>query len=247
MSPIRPLLCGLFFSCAASEDGACPSSRGEGAAFTELLEAVQASPEDAENLCAALSDPLLHRECIEIGAETIAADNPEKARALCESIEASLEQDECFFQVAERSHQPELCGLAGRFQEDCRMHTWSRVLAGSLTKGSLPGQVEDTVSDLITPHGFDMDDPRPWVALYRMLLGQMKPMQRAVCAEIEDKMREEICQSTGLALFHDRLNYLRDKALFPCAGGPLPPELNTQLDPELEQAIDERKALDLCP
>jgi len=237
----------IFLLGACGSEGEPPILRSEGANFAAVLETVMATPADAKDLCAVLEDPGNRGECLAAGAEAIAGSQPEQAISICESIESDMEADECFFQVSEHSEDRELCARAGRFEEDCQMHAWSRALAKAVDKKALPGEVEAEVALLAARHGFSEEDPRPWVALYRRLLGQMRPMDREICAAASTLSRQEICSSTGLTLFHDRLNYVRDRGLFPCDGGELPPELNALIDPELAAALSARREVDLCP
>ena len=127
------------------------------------------------------------------------------------------------------------------------MHLWTRGLRSSIDPDALPSEIETEIALQALEYGFDPSDSRPWVALYRVLLGRMTPMDRIVCDSIGEPKRAEICRTTGLTLFHDRLNHIRDRSLFSCDGGALPEVLNTRLDPELEHALGERVAIDLCP
>jgi hypothetical protein len=241
------LLCSLVLSCAAYDGEPMEAESPEGAKFTSLLASVEQTPEDTLALCEPLTDPALEGECIVAGVEALDHKQTSLALDLCASINTEMERDECFFRVAERSARPDLCSRSALFEQDCLMHLWTRSLRSSIEPDALPSEIEAEVAVQALEYGFDPSDTRPWVALYRVVLGQMKPMDRVVCDAIEEPERAEICRTTGLALFHDRLNHIRDRGLFSCDGGALPEVLNTQLDPELKHTLDERIARDLCP
>jgi len=177
----------------------------------------------------------------------LATSDVESAVALCGEIDADLWQDECFFIVADRSGDRDLCTQAGRYEEDCRMHAWTRALDKELARDALPGEIENHIVKLAATHGFPESDDRPWIALYRMVLSKMRPMDRSACLAIPDSNQQEVCHTTGLALFHDRLNYVRDRGLVDCEGGPPPVELHAVLDTELQAALATRMQEDLCP
>ena len=249
MSPYRSFLCSLLWCCSTASDDEVRTPTGSGAdhRFAEVLESVLAKPEDTASLCGVLQSLKIRSECLSIGAEALAESSVSKAQDICESIDSGIWRDECFFAVAERGDDASLCTSAGRFEEDCRMHTWTQRLSRELSRATEPGEAEPAIAALATQHGFKDNDERPWIAVYRQLLGAMKPMDRSSCDRIDDPGRQKHCRQAGLGLFHDRLNYVRDKGLFSCVEGPLPDELNTLLDDELTTVLTQRRGEDLCP
>ena len=241
-------LCGLLWGCSQGADH--PQEREDnasGAQFTKVLDQVTDRPHETAALCSVLTDPELHGECVSIGAERLAIQQEGEPAMLCELIEIQLWQDECFFIVAEKGAEPGLCASAGRFETDCFMHTWTRKIHREIPKKTRPGQAEPEWAQMANDHGFAPDDDRPWVALYRKLLGEMTPMDRAACDDVTLERLQNICRKAGLGLFHDRLNYVRDKALLDCQSDTLPKALNTLLDMELRATLEQRKQEDLCP
>ena len=183
------LLCSLLLSCAGTNEEAAASASAEGAQFTALLTAVNQTPDDTLQLCAGLTDAELYGECIVAGVEALPAAATSQAQEFCTAIDAqqaAVPRSECFFRVAERSLRPELCEQSQLFEEDCRMHLWTRSLRSSLPKQAAPGEVETDVSRRAAEFGFEVSDTRPWVALYRVLLGRMKPMKRSTCDAVSD-------------------------------------------------------------
>jgi len=85
------------------------------------------------------------------------------------------------------------------------------------------------------------------IALYRWVLGSMRPLDREACARAPEPDLVLACRRTGLALYADRLNHARDSGTFPCDGGPLPPELAHTPDSEIEAMVRWRTKDDLCP
>ena len=74
-----------------------------------ILEAVEAAPVRAGELCAALMTPAIRHDCMLHGVEHLARRDPDTAAGICARIPAGIDADECFFQVAERSREPVRC------------------------------------------------------------------------------------------------------------------------------------------
>ncbi len=199
--------------------------------------------------CRALNDPTLRADCLLAVVEGQARAEPEATAALCEEVPAGTWQDECWFQLAERSNQPEHCARAGLFADDCRLHALSSRLP-RLLKASAPGEFEEALAPELLKLGFTAEDLRPWSAAYRHALGRQRPLDRGSCAAAPPLGGLDlltVCRQTALVLMNDRLNRARDSRRVPCDGGPLPPELSYAPDPELDALLAERKARDLCP
>ena len=150
-------------------------------------------------------------------------------------------------QLAEASGQPQLCEGAGRYADDCKLHLWTATLLRELPRDARPAEAEELVPPLLEGHAFDVGDGRPWVAVYRMLMGGRRPFDRGLCDEIPHAERRQICRDASWDLYQDLLNRARDRGRFPCDGSPLPSELISTPDPELEAAIERRRTEDLCP
>lgn len=235
-----PLLALVWLaSCAPRPEAA------DAAAYPLALQEALAAPSEAAEICAAVASLALRGDCVTAAAEQLAKTAPERAEGLCRALPDGLHRDECAFQVAEASDDPARCADAGRFADDCRMHLWTRALSRDLPRGARPGEVEAALRDRLGAYGFPEGDPRPWSALYRHLLSRAALLDRQRCAEAPDAALQEACRQTGLALYQDRLNYARDKKIYPCDGGPLPSILLTAPDPELDALRAARE--DLCP
>lgn len=241
----------VLTACLASLLAACGESEapraGDAAAYAEALAALEEAPAEAARLCAAIDRDELRADCVTAGVERLAATELAAARALCESLPDGAGRDECLFQAAEAGRDPGLCAAAGRFADDCRMHLWTATLQASLPRQTLPAEASELVPPLLEAHGFAPDDGRPWVAVYRMLLGARRPFDRSLCDAVSDEERRTICRDAGRDLYQDLLNNARDTGRFPCEGGPLPPMLAHTPDPELEALIARRRPVDLCP
>jgi hypothetical protein len=199
--------------------------------------------------CRALEDPTLRADCLLAVVEGQARAEPEATAALCEEVPEGTWRDECWFQLAERSDQPEHCARAGLFADDCRLHALSSRLP-RLLKASAPGEFEQALAPELVDLGFAAEDLRPWSAAYRHALGRQRPLDRGSCAAAPPLGGLDlltVCRQTALVLLNDRLNRARDSRRVPCDGGPLPPELAFAPDPDLEALLAERKARDLCP
>ena len=246
----RPLVGALFALSWAGAPG-CAGEGGSGASpalsYAQAIEAVAADPSTSARVCRGVVDPILHADCITAGVEAMAAEDLSAATSLCEGLPDGAGKDECFFQAAEAGKDPATCARAGRFDDDCRMHLWTTALLQGLPRATLPAEADAPVEALLVGHTFGPEDGRPWVAVYRTLLGGRRPFDRALCDGISHPERRTICRDAGRDLYNDLLNNARDTGRFPCAGGPLPPMLAHTEDPELEALIDARREGDLCP
>ena len=217
------------------------------AAYTAALAAVAADPAAGVVRCRALSTEPERVDCIGAAAEGLAATDPSGAAALCDELPDGLWRDECGFQVAESTGDAAHCATAGRFAEDCRMHLWSRALAGALPRSPSPAAVVEPIASLAHEFGFEPDDPRPWVAAWRIVGAQMDPLDRAACDPLGPD-RAGGCRATLRDLYRDRLNHARDTRRFPCDGGELTGRLAYAApDPELDAMVAARRDTDLCP
>lgn len=190
--------------------------------------------------CDTLQDAALRDDCREATAKT-AED--------CPAIEDDRLRGECWFQLAERTADPSLCPKATPFADDCAMHVISAAFAKKIPRGTRPGQGEETAEALITAAGLSLDDPRPWSAYYRQVLGAERPIDRQACAAVTAPTRRDACLHTGIALYQDLLNHARDRRLYPCdTPNPtveqLPKLLQYAPDPELDAVRAART--DLC-
>lgn len=190
--------------------------------------------------CGGIRDVRLKGDCLLAAAERQAAEP--SAEGLCAQIVDSTLRGECWFQLAERRDDPALCPQATPFADDCALHLLSRSFAA--LKVTQPAEAEAEVEVRIQRTGLALDDMRPWSAWYRHVLGRQQPLDRASCAQVQAPDRQEACRMTGLALYHDRLNFARDRRIYPCDGGPLPSVLLYTPDPELDAARSSRS--DLC-
>jgi hypothetical protein len=210
----------------------------------KALAAVEAAPDRAVELCAELATLAVRHDCLLHGVERLARRDPDGAAGICGQIPAGLDADECFFQVAERSRQPARCSQAGRFEEDCRMHAWTAAVSHAAGPTASAAEWETALADLAVQMGFSADDPRPWVAAARYVLGRATPLDRSFCDGWSAERRAH-CRVAGRDLFHDRFNHVRDAGKWDCSGPP-PKLLSYDEDDELETIYVKRKH-EICP
>ncbi len=204
---------------------------------------------------AAYRDALRSGACEAVPAGALADDcwiaaaskRPESAHseaertASCARVTDPRQLGECYFTVAELLGEPALCLEAAPFADDCALH----VVSIAFAKADAP--TEAFATEQIARSGLAVDDPRPWSAYYREVLGRVRPLDRSACAAASPDHREA-CEQTALALFADRLNQARDRKQFTCVDGapqpPWPDLVAFQPDPAFEQAMATRG--DLC-
>lgn len=214
--------------------------------YPDALARVAEAPAEAPALCAPIRDAGLRADCVLAGAEALAVTDPDGAARLCAGLDEGVSRDECGFQVAERAGRPELCTAAGRFEDDCRLHLWSRALREIVPARARPGEVEASASAALGAYGFATDDNRPWSALYRELLARQRPLDRASCEAAPTAEQRAACWNTGIMVYNDRINVARDRKQLPCDGAPVPAILQTTPDPELEALLAARLKVDPC-
>ncbi len=179
--------------------------------------------------CSTIDDPALRDDCHAL-------------RGQCTEVEGAVARDECGFVRAEKAGDIALCGGAGRFEHDCRMHLWTQEVLALDKSACAVGTGEPAVASRLAELGFEADDPAPWSAYYRRCLSVNRPIDRGPCNLVPSAVAREACLRTGLALYDDLLNMARDKHDFPCGGGPMPALLDHAPDREIEALIAHRSA-----
>jgi hypothetical protein len=221
---VTPLL-ALLLACGGPNDGTATDAR----AYAEALRSGD---------CSAVRAVELRDDCLVAAVERSGDDR-------CADVRGDRARGECWFRLAEHRRDASLCERAAPYVDDCAMHVLTDGFSDWLPKDARPGEIEDEAAGRIAAAGLSPDDPRPWSAVYRTVLGRARPFDRASCAAVADATRREACERTGLAHYGDLLNHARDSGQYPCEGGPLPPLLQHTPDPELD-ALRASRA-DLCP
>lgn len=209
--------------------------------YAEALQLLETDPARGVGQCEQLVSLDLRSDCLHVAAGTLAPQQPEQARALCERITDPLFRDECGFVLAEHTHDPRDCDAAGRFAADCQLH----LLQQSLSSQDFTGPADPRLTTFAEQSGLEQTDPRLLTLLFRHALSQQHPLDLHPCAQSLDPTW---CERAGGGLFHDRLNHARDTGAISaqwCAGDHQSIHaLQHVAHPVLEQAIAERE--DLC-
>lgn len=193
--------------------------------------------------CASVHDVALADDCWIAAASRRPGRSADLATrtALCARVITDRDRGECYFAVAELYGAPQLCPQAVPFADDCALHVVSMRFARASTL------TEEYATTQITTAGLKADDPRPWSAYFREVLGREQPLDRTLCSSQSPPL-QEACRQTGLALFEDRLNQARDHRQFTCVGSkaqpPWPERVAWAPDPELDAVFTARS--DLC-
>jgi hypothetical protein len=209
--------------------------------YQDALTAIAVDANNTASVCATLLEPQLKVDCHIAGAEALAGSNPDAAAALCANISPQINDgvshEECLFQVAERSAEPERCAHAGRFADPCRMHLWGSSVPA--LAGTSWTEKEASAEKRIPAYGLNANDPRPWVALYRWLLSEEQPLTRVHCSTSRQMVA---CREAGISLLRDRLNRAVGLNQLSCApDAALPPLLQVREDEELTRMISTRR------
>lgn len=195
---------------------------------------------EAAQLCPKIATLELRADCTWRVVEELAAEDPERATALCMELPGTFGH-ECWFLLAENGDEPSACANAGPMADDCRMHLVGRRLM--TTQGDFDD--DSDAEQVFILVGLSLRDDRPWSAWYRMLLDRQPLLDRAECAWVEDPWRRDICENSAIPLLHDRLNRARDQGLALCAE--LPKTAAYAPDAVLDAELARRRMEDLCP
>ncbi len=183
----------------------------------------------------------LHDACVIADVERTRVDR-------CDDARAEHARGECRFRLAERTLDARICARAAPFAEDCALHVLSASFRTWVPAGAAPGgPEEDRLAERIAASGLAVDDPRPWSAWYRWVLGAQRPLDRSACGKVASPERREACIQTGRAVFEDRLNRARDEGTLGCGTSPgehdaLPETLRHTADAELDAIVALRRA-----
>ena len=199
-------------------------------------------PVAAVELCLKIDSMEVRTGCVEQAAPVLAIENLDSSLSLCEQLE---NPDECMFRVAEAVEDAELCIRAGEFEFNCKMHIFSNELHSWIPRGALPADITSIAGSHISTARLSPDDPRPWSAIWRWVLGAQRPLDRPSCSGVDQPMEREACEMTAITVFNDRLNHYRDLGLHLCEGD-LPPPVQYLSDPELDRVLSVRRSQDLC-
>lgn len=227
MAFVRALLLQLT-ACGAPSDHA-PAA--EAHAWAKAL-----ATGDCEGLAADL-----HDACVIADVERLRADRCDDARTV-------RARGECRFRLAERTLDARICARAAPYVEDCALHVLSATFRSWVPAGAAPGgPEEELLAGKIVQAGLDVDDPRPWSAWYRWVLGAQRPLDRGACGKVASPQRREACVQTGRAVFEDRLNRARDEGTIGCSASDsaqdaVPELLRHTHDPELDALVAQRRA-----
>ncbi|MEE2751402.1 MAG: hypothetical protein VX519_08220 [Myxococcota bacterium] len=192
--------------------------------------------------CRALDDPSLLATCVL--AEIESTPLPENAHEFCDLLDEK-DGNECHFRIAERTDNPTQCAHAGDFEANCRLHVFSQRFHKWL-KPTLPFQeIAIQTPPFITDVGLAPEDPRPWSAVWRSVLGAHSPLDRSLCTSLVNPMHQEACAHTAVALFHDQLTRAWTQGIDLCTGA-LPPHLAPTPDPVFEDVLARRRKENLC-
>ena len=201
------------------------------------------SPQEAKTEgCRALNDDALIATCVLAAVESTPL--VENANELCDLLKGK-DRHECHFRLAERTDTPAHCAHAGDFEANCRLHVFSQRFPKWL-KPTLPLQeIAIQAQSFIPEVGLASDDPRPWSAIWRSVLGSHSPLDRSLCTTLVDPMHREACAHTAVALFHDQLTRAWSQGIDLCKGE-LPNHLAPAPDPVLEDVLAKRREENLC-
>jgi hypothetical protein len=210
--------------------------------LASALDLIESEPTAALELCLEIDSNAVKIGCVEQAAPAIAMDDPATGLSACERL---TNMDECIFKVAEETNDVGLCERAGEFTFNCKMHIFSRSLHSWISNEASPSEISLIARSHIEASTLSPDDPRPWSAIWRWVLGAQRPLNRASCAEIGQAMEREACEMTSIAVFNDRLNHHRDLGANLCEGE-LPESIQYVSDPHLDRTLNNRRREDLC-
>ena len=149
------------------------------------------------------------------------------------------------FQLAERRDDLAQCRRAGSFALDCEMHVLTRRLRALDTSVAIDAYAA-AVERLLERDDLPVTEARYWSAAFRRYLEKSPDPDRRRCKTLQDPLRRDACWNTGIAVYNDLLNRLRDRRRIDCTRSEPPDALRRPGDPELSQILDDRWPEDLC-
>ena len=202
-----PRLClWLSLISATIQTSGCESTSTPLPTVVKILETVENTPDQTKDLCNNLHPLDTKMECILIGAHALSKIDPVKSQELC-SLLTNTARGECWFRLAERTDDPNLCTDATPFTKDCRLHLLSRWMFR---------HPDSTWEELLTRaihYNVDPTSTDGETVLYRHILSTKNPLNMEVCLS---KPNPNACRLAGKGIYRDRLRYAEHKAAFPC-------------------------------
>jgi hypothetical protein len=133
--------------------------------------------------CAALMNARDADDCRLIVVGQLAEDAlPEQ----CDWFESSLFREECGFMVAEQTADPDVCGAAGRFETQCRLHFYRDRLPAWVPSDSSVAGVDGLAVERMTEVGLGLDVEAAWYRTYALVAERRGlPLAAGECADLE--------------------------------------------------------------
>ena len=119
----------------------------------QILEAVEANPLKAAELCGQIAEPGQKEFCIQFALQAMPDTEVDAVRELCQTLEGNS-KGECWFQLAEKTVRLEDCEKAAPFVEDCYAHITLRMLYQAKAESW------DDIDRIVKENGLDITDPR---------------------------------------------------------------------------------------
>lgn len=164
--------------------------------YSEALALTLSDPEGALRLCRSLEDVGERDDCHWVVAGVVVEEDLGRAAEICDALDA-LGRDECFFILAEQLMQADLCLRAGRFEENCQLHLFGRLLQERAPAGTRPADIEALAREQMRAVGAPADSYPFWVAAHDGLFMRDPSLTREDCDGVTPAASRRACLSAA--------------------------------------------------
>lgn len=195
--------------------------------YSEAIAEIGNTNRSVGRICEPIQELAPQEDCFLWGARDLVLNGDfSEAEKICLKLSPSMAK-ECYFYMAEYTHDSKYCALTADFEMDCRLHHLSHSLLE-------PTSQEDWVN-LIESSGLSPQSEIPWVVIYRNLLSH-PPLALSKCDQVPSQKN---CVKAGLGLMRDHLRMMRDTHTLTCNFADWPPQFKFENDPVFQSIIEE--------
>jgi hypothetical protein len=195
--------------------------------YADAIGEIGNTSRSVESICEPIPELSSKEDCFLWGARDFVQNGDfQSAKNICLKLSPEMAK-ECYFYMAEYTHESEYCALTADFEMDCRLHHLSHALLE-------PTSEHDWVT-LIESSGLSPQSETPWVVIYRNHLSH-PPLDLSKCDPVPNQTN---CIKAGLGLMRDHLRMMRDTQTLSCNLSDWPPQFKFENHPLFQPIVEE--------